>query len=521
MEQRHDSAPPPYDIHQYDVGSVMIYRDNEEQYRSQHIVPPILPVPPPPPYSHLAPPTRQQMNEDSKRIELFKHERKKRMLVAGQEREHYNHRWPHCLMDQMISGSHMFPPSLMPGELLEDENNMLQRLQSLPILQATNHVTHMSYDLMSYVIYNIDTCIILDNSGSMSLDMMGANITQSSMYYTNSAYNPINQVQLTTGFFSPAFRYNPNAYNYRMGFNINDTTQQHLNPQDPRQSRWYHAYYTLTQWKQVFDILGVHVRIITCNPINGRYEFALSELELIFTHQPHGSTPMTEAIAHAVTGIRPSTSAYQRNQTTDCLPYGSCSNTPVPPHTATRDRHLQILMVTDGEANNMQSFNQILDATQNNYYGDVQLCILALSLQSRDVEFMDNEECEHIRVRAIEAFEIEEFQIRNKLVAYKEGAYNYPMHIMRALLTNNYPCDYDFEAPLQTLRHRLYITMHSNDRWYSQQSAVYGIMSCLAGIVCTSPLYVATGCCCCGYLQGQDCGVPRPTECVEQFSGGD
>merc|ERR1719221_710349 len=42
--------------------------------------------------------------------------------------------------------------------------------------------------------------------------------------------------------------------------------------------------------------------------------------------------------------------------------------------------------------------------------------------------------------------------------------YNFAMHTMRALVTNLFPADYDCEAPLQTLRHRLYITLHAIDR---------------------------------------------------------
>lgn len=42
--------------------------------------------------------------------------------------------------------------------------------------------------------------------------------------------------------------------------------------------------------------------------------------------------------------------------------------------------------------------------------------------------------------------------------------YNFEMHVTRALVTNFFPADYDVQAPLQTLRHRLYITLHAIDR---------------------------------------------------------
>mmetsp|Transcript_86889 Transcript_86889/g.270140 ORF Transcript_86889/g.270140 Transcript_86889/m.270140 type:complete len:216 (+) Transcript_86889:41-688(+) len=48
------------------------------------------------------------------------------------------------------------------------------------------------------------------------------------------------------------------------------------------------------------------------------------------------------------------------------------------------------------------------------------------------------------------------------------------MHTYRALVTNFFPADYDYEAPLQTLRHRLYITLHALDRRFTgRRDAVY------------------------------------------------
>merc|ERR1711862_252333 len=45
--------------------------------------------------------------------------------------------------------------------------------------------------------------------------------------------------------------------------------------------------------------------------------------------------------------------------------------------------------------------------------------------------------------------------------------YNFAMHTFRALVTNFFPGDYDYEAPIQTLRHRLYITLHALDRRFT------------------------------------------------------
>merc|ERR1719272_947398 len=123
-------------------------------------------------------------------------------------------------------------------------------------------------------------------------------------------------------------------------------------------------------------------------------------------------------------------------------------------------RSLLLLVVTDGEADDMQTFSATLDRVQNNVYGDVQVCFMGLSLVPQDIEWFENEECDETRIRTVEAYEVEQRQIQLREVVSKEGAYNFEMHTYRVLLTNFYPADYDYEAPLQNLRHRLYITLH-------------------------------------------------------------
>jgi len=400
------SAPlPDYDMHKFDISSVMIYGQDEEQYTHQHIIDPVLK---PPPYM-------QEMKDDSKAVvENFKRERKTRMLEAGKQRENFMHRFPSCLMDQMVSDSHFFPPSLMPGELLENETKKVQQLSNLSILKATQHANHLALDLMSYPIYDVDTVIILDNSASMSNNMFGQAAIQGGSF---------SAVNLKTGFFFPNFTYNPFEFRYRSGFSARDREQDHQQPQDPRQSRWQHAYYTISQWKAVFDILGVKVKIITLNAIGSRNEFGLDEVDYIFSNYPGGGTPLTEAIAQAVSGVCFS----NQSSYSSSAACASCYGSTIPSAVGPRNQHLQILMITDGEATNMPTFNQILDACQNKVYGDVQICMLGLSLQPKDIEWMENEECEHIRVRTIEAFEVEQFQIKNRLVSYKVSKKNPPL----------------------------------------------------------------------------------------------
>merc|ERR1719161_1902568 len=127
-------------------------------------------------------------------------------------------------------------------------------------------------------------------------------------------------------------------------------------------------------------------------------------------------------------------------------------------------RPLLILALTDGEANDKDLFNQVLDKIQDGVYGDVQVCLMGLSLEAEDIEWFEDEECDDTRIRTIEPFEVEQQQILWRKVIQRPGEYNFAMHTFRALVTNLFPADYDYEAPIQTLRHRLYITLHAIDR---------------------------------------------------------
>ncbi|CAE7197943.1 unnamed protein product, partial [Symbiodinium pilosum] len=142
---------------------------------------------------------------------------------------------------------------------------------------------------------------------------------------------------------------------------------------------------------------------------------------------------------------------------------------------------------------------QVLDEIQNRMYGDVQVCLMGLSLVKEDIEWFEQEECEDTRIRTIEAFEVENRQIQLKEVMKREGGYNFAMHVMRALVTNYFPADYDYETPLQNLRHRLYITIHGRDRWWALWNPCWYL--CCTSAFCPA-CFLATGCHCCGWLQG-------------------
>merc|ERR1719401_3157705 len=175
-----------------------------------------------------------------------------------------------------------------------------------------------------------------------------------------------------------------------------------------------------------------------------------------------------------------------------------------------------LLVLTDGEADNMFTFNRTLDEIQNKVYGDVQVCLMGLSLLKADIEWFENEECDETRVRTVEAFEVEHRQIQLKEVVRREGGYNFAMHTYRVLVTNFFPADYDYEAHLQNLRHRLYITIHGRDRWWGLYNPCW--RGCVSQLCC-SACFILTGAHCCGWGQGNDCGKWQLPEGLEGCCG--
>jgi len=263
----------------------------------------------------------------------------------------------------------------------------------------------------------------------------------------------------------------------------------------PYGTRMSFAVDALKRWAKVFHVIGVDPWVYLLTPTGAR--FRLSQLPSYPSIQ--GSTPMTEALECALRGRRAA------------------------------DATTMILMLTDGEANNMRSFNKTLDEIQNEVYGDVQVCIMGLSLVPKDIEWFENEECDETRIRTIEAFEVEQRQIQLKEVvnASDRQAYNYEMHCYRALVTNYFPAEYDYEAHLQNCRHRVFISVHRCDRqiatccrrlnvpcsciWY------YG-WSLASNIVC-SACFLATGAHCCGWCQGERCCKCQKPDLIECLTG--
>jgi hypothetical protein len=266
-------------------------------------------------------------------------ERKTCLRDWGRKRERRLQRSPPCLMDQLISGSGYYPVRLLEEHwFTEREKAMVTQLESL--LQCTGHGTDLAKDMLTPLMYDVDVRIILDNSGSMSLDMFGMSQWGGGNIDARTQYDPMRLQQVLT-----------QTVPIPWGFQ-GPQPQPATTGISPHHKRWYHARHTVQEWRKVFEIMGLDPPVQLLNPI-GR-TVPLSQVDAVFQQGPQGSTPMTEALQVALQG---------RNRATD--------------------RPMLILAITDGEANNMQTFSILLDKIQNGVYGDVQVCILGLSLVNK------------------------------------------------------------------------------------------------------------------------------------------
>jgi len=381
-------------------------------------------------------------------------------------------------MDQMVSGSGFYPIRLLDESWLTPrEVGMVQQLERL--LEGTGHGHSLAMDMLTFLVYDVDVRIVLDNSGSMSLDMFGRAMRGTSIdatsYEDPSLLRQALNSSLPPGWFS--------------NINVRTNLQSARGGPSPFHRRWWFARDAIRRWMSVFQVMGLDPMTYLLNRAGSLgTKCRGSQLEQVFASPPSGTTAMTEALQCAVDDHR-----QQRP-----------------------DRPLLLLVITDGEANNMQTFNRILDQIQNGVYGDVQVCLMGLSLVKADIEWFENEECDETRIRTVEAFEVEQRQIQLKEVVKKEGNYNFLMHTYRVLVTNYYPADYDYEAHLQNFRHRLYITLHGRDRWYGINNLCW--RCCCSGVFCTT-CFLGTCCHCCGWCQGNDCCKYQTPEMLECFFG--
>lgn len=377
-------------------------------------------------------------------------------------------------MDQMVSGSGFFPPRLLSDDWFTDDERVMLRCL-VPLLEGTAHGAFLARDMLTPLLYDVDVRIILDNSGSMQLDMLGG---------MPQGYG--------ASFIEQMSPENPYLLEQTLNSEI-PTRGRRLQPAQggisPFHRRWYLARDSLTRWMQVFEALRMNPWVYLLNHMSGiGSKCRGSMVSQIFSQSPGGRTPMTEILRQVL-------SDYQRET-----------------RVVEPDRPMLVLIITDGEANDMPSFNRTLDEIQNGVYGDVQVCLMGLSLVKKDVEWFENEECDETRIRTVEAFEIEHRQIQLKEVVTHEGGYNFAMHTYRTLVTNYFPADYDYEAPLQNLRHRLYITFHGRDRWWGLNNLCYKFVC--SNLICGA-CFLATCCHCRGVCQGNDCGKYQLPDCLE------
>jgi len=400
-------------------------------------------------------------------------------------REAYMHRAPKFLMDQMCSGSGLYPVRLLDDSwLLPEEQQMVIRLEQE--LSQTGRAHELAWDMLTPLVYNVDVKVVLDNSGSMQLDMFGQQA-----YNGGYAQSWIDSTGMENQLLMRQL------FAQRRGFMSGAQPSTAAAPLSPFHRRWYFARDAMRRWGAVFNILGIDPPMYLLNrtaavSYSRGGKLRCSQMEQVFAQPPGGGTPMTEAIASALA---------------DHLEAARTPQGTVDPH-----KPCLILVITDGEANDMISFNNLLDSIQNGVYGDVQVCLLGLSLVPKDIEWFENEECDETRIRTIEAYEVEAQQIRYREVVKREDGYNFYMHSYRSLVTNYFPADYDYEAPLQNFRHRLYITMHGRDRWWGLNNFFWKC-ACSYGF-CTC-CFLATGGHLCGFCQGNDCGKCQKPEALE------
>lgn len=441
---------------------------------------------------HFPAPANHTAGDDS---EAWRQQRRNTLREWGHARERTMHRAPRCLMDQLVSGSGLYPPRLLDDSWFsKQEMHMIQDLER--ILEGTTHASTLARDMLSLPIYGIDVRIILDNSGSMSLDMLGQPHSFGWNIESETPYNAYLLDQalknaLPRGWFAGpdnSFAGVPGMPNQgsRFGFSGGRSSDQASGAPSPFKRRWWMARDALRSWMNVFKVLGMDPWMYLLNPTGSKRR--ASQLESVFATAPSGGTAMTEALQIVLRDH-----AFEQ------------PNTP-----------LLILAITDGEANNMQTFTRTLDEIQNGVYGDVQVSLLGLSLVKQDIEWFENEECDETRIRTVQAFEVENRLIQLREVVKREGGYNFPMHTYRVLVTNYFPADYDYEAHLQNLRHRLYVTLHGRDRWWGLQNPLW---RCACSWIGCTACFMCTGAHCCGWCQGNDCGKCQYPECLEALCG--
>ena len=105
----------------------------------------------------------------------WRRQREAQLREMGVARESRLHRSPKFLVDQMVSGSGLFPPRLLGSAWFSSAE-----AESLRQLEALVGDANLARDLLAPVLYGVDVRIVLDDSGSMALDMLGEEVFTSS-----------------------------------------------------------------------------------------------------------------------------------------------------------------------------------------------------------------------------------------------------------------------------------------------------------------------------------------------------
>ena len=211
----------------------------------------------------------------------------------GKQRERRMHRWPRCLMDQMLSGSGHYPVRLLDQDWLSaDEQNKYQALAQLCADSGNPH--ELAMDLLSLLVHKIDVRVILDNSGSMALDLFG-----------NAPGNG-GDSRNGSGWINEQSRENPSLLRalYKQLANGRDRRDLPLptSAVSPTHRRWFFARDALRRWRAVFETLGIDPPMYLLNGMVGVRDTKVysSQLEAVFSQRPGGGTPMAEALLRAL-----------------------------------------------------------------------------------------------------------------------------------------------------------------------------------------------------------------------------
>lgn len=123
-------------------------------------------------WSGAGPPGANMLSQYQKGSLEWQRTRASLLRDWGRQRETGMHREPNWVMDQLVSGTGLYPPRMLNDDWFSDEElAMIHALTDL--LQTTGFGGPMARDMLSLKIYDVDIRIIVDDSGSMGSNMFG------------------------------------------------------------------------------------------------------------------------------------------------------------------------------------------------------------------------------------------------------------------------------------------------------------------------------------------------------------